>query len=135
MRTPPHPGGTAGTGPPPLSPHPLAEWISIDKDETAAGKGKVPLGARANQDYAKYGGLGLVGRGRTSGPWLGVLGAPGGLNHAPVLQEHRHLSEHPSGMAYVTWLGTVPVLALMPRGLGMRGLSASESGAGPILGV
>ncbi|XP_069664814.1 phosphatidylinositol 3,4,5-trisphosphate 5-phosphatase 2 [Haliaeetus albicilla] len=31
----------------------LYEWISIDKDETAAGKGKVPLGARANQDYAK----------------------------------------------------------------------------------
>ncbi|XP_052668668.1 LOW QUALITY PROTEIN: phosphatidylinositol 3,4,5-trisphosphate 5-phosphatase 2 [Harpia harpyja] len=31
----------------------LYEWISIDKDETAAGKGKVLLGARANQDYAK----------------------------------------------------------------------------------
>ncbi|KAF1560476.1 Phosphatidylinositol 3,4,5-trisphosphate 5-phosphatase 2, partial [Eudyptes schlegeli] len=34
----------------------LYEWISIDKDETAAGKGKVPLGARANQDYAKSAG-------------------------------------------------------------------------------
>ncbi|XP_074775556.1 phosphatidylinositol 3,4,5-trisphosphate 5-phosphatase 2 isoform X1 [Athene noctua] len=31
----------------------LYEWISVDKDETAAGKGKVLLGARANQDYAK----------------------------------------------------------------------------------
>ncbi|XP_074006451.1 LOW QUALITY PROTEIN: phosphatidylinositol 3,4,5-trisphosphate 5-phosphatase 2 [Numenius arquata] len=31
----------------------LYEWISVDKDETAAGKGKVPLGARANPDYAK----------------------------------------------------------------------------------
>ncbi|NXL54558.1 SHIP2 phosphatase, partial [Podilymbus podiceps] len=34
----------------------LYEWISIDKDEMAAGKGKVPLGARANQDYAKSAG-------------------------------------------------------------------------------
>ncbi|NXA13141.1 SHIP2 phosphatase, partial [Sapayoa aenigma] len=34
----------------------LYEWISIDKDETTAGKGKVPLGARANQDYAKSAG-------------------------------------------------------------------------------
>ncbi|CAM9603541.1 unnamed protein product, partial [Bubo scandiacus] len=34
----------------------LYEWISVDKDETAAGKGKVPLGARANQDYAKSAG-------------------------------------------------------------------------------
>ncbi|KAK2524700.1 Inppl1 [Columba livia] len=31
----------------------LYEWISVDKDEAAAGKGKVPLGARANQDSAK----------------------------------------------------------------------------------
>ncbi|XP_040440081.1 LOW QUALITY PROTEIN: phosphatidylinositol 3,4,5-trisphosphate 5-phosphatase 2 [Falco naumanni] len=34
----------------------LYEWISIDKDETTAGKGRVPLGARANQDYAKSAG-------------------------------------------------------------------------------
>ncbi|KAM6342064.1 LOW QUALITY PROTEIN: phosphatidylinositol 3,4,5-trisphosphate 5-phosphatase 2 [Podargus strigoides] len=39
----------------------LYEWISIDKDETAAGKGKVALAARANQDYAKS-----VGRKPTS---------------------------------------------------------------------
>lgn len=62
MRTPPplykH---TPGMGPPPADPmcvsppHPPrgAEWISIDKDETAGGKGKMPPGARANQDYAK----------------------------------------------------------------------------------
>ncbi|XP_062491039.1 phosphatidylinositol 3,4,5-trisphosphate 5-phosphatase 2-like [Pezoporus occidentalis] len=31
----------------------LYEWISIDKDEAAASKGKVPLGARATQDCAR----------------------------------------------------------------------------------
>ncbi|NXN81532.1 SHIP2 phosphatase, partial [Bombycilla garrulus] len=31
----------------------LYEWISVDKDETTASKGKVPLGARATQDNAK----------------------------------------------------------------------------------
>ncbi|KAF1527399.1 Phosphatidylinositol 3,4,5-trisphosphate 5-phosphatase 2, partial [Eudyptes sclateri] len=56
----------------------LYEWISIDKDETAAGKGKVPLGARANQDYAKYGGQGLAGRGSTGGSQLGVPGGAWG---------------------------------------------------------
>ncbi|XP_066065102.1 phosphatidylinositol 3,4,5-trisphosphate 5-phosphatase 2 isoform X2 [Chamaea fasciata] len=39
----------------------LYEWISIDKDETTASKGKVPLGARATQDNAKS-----VGRKPTS---------------------------------------------------------------------
>ncbi|NXX30161.1 SHIP2 phosphatase, partial [Nicator chloris] len=34
----------------------LYEWISVDKDETTAGKGKVPLGARATQDNAKSAG-------------------------------------------------------------------------------
>lgn len=34
----------------------LYEWISVDKDEAAAGKGKAPLGARATQDYAKSAG-------------------------------------------------------------------------------
>lgn len=54
------PRGAGGDAPPPLLiPHPLAEWISIDKDETAAGKGKVPLGARATADHAKYAGTGL----------------------------------------------------------------------------
>ena len=52
-----------GMGDPLLSLGPLAEWISIDKDETTAGKGRVPLGARANQDYAKYGGQGSAGWG------------------------------------------------------------------------
>ncbi|NXP17086.1 SHP2A phosphatase, partial [Scytalopus superciliaris] len=31
----------------------LYEWISIDKDETTASKGKVPMSTRATQDYAK----------------------------------------------------------------------------------
>lgn len=48
---------------PPLSPCSLAEWISIDKDETTASKGKVLLGARATQDNAKYEGQGLTGWG------------------------------------------------------------------------
>ncbi|NWZ71038.1 SHIP2 phosphatase, partial [Acrocephalus arundinaceus] len=39
----------------------LYEWISVDKDETTASKGKVPLGARATQDNAKS-----VGRKLTS---------------------------------------------------------------------
>ncbi|NWT57709.1 SHIP2 phosphatase, partial [Erythrocercus mccallii] len=39
----------------------LYEWISVDKDETTASKGKVPLGARATQDNAKS-----VGRKPTS---------------------------------------------------------------------
>ncbi|XP_068879675.1 phosphatidylinositol 3,4,5-trisphosphate 5-phosphatase 2 isoform X2 [Aphelocoma coerulescens] len=34
----------------------LYEWISVDKDETTASKGKVPPGARATQDYAKSAG-------------------------------------------------------------------------------
>ncbi|NXH53937.1 SHIP2 phosphatase, partial [Rhabdornis inornatus] len=34
----------------------LYEWISIDKDETTASKGKVPLGARGTQDNAKAAG-------------------------------------------------------------------------------
>ncbi|XP_064266864.1 phosphatidylinositol 3,4,5-trisphosphate 5-phosphatase 2 isoform X2 [Passer domesticus] len=34
----------------------LYEWISIDKDETTASKGKVLLGARATQDNAKSAG-------------------------------------------------------------------------------
>ncbi|NWI89039.1 SHIP2 phosphatase, partial [Pitta sordida] len=46
-------GGRRGEGTPPLSPCPPAEWISVDKDETTTGKGKLPLGARATQDYAK----------------------------------------------------------------------------------
>uniref|UniRef100_A0A8C3R500 phosphatidylinositol-3,4,5-trisphosphate 5-phosphatase n=1 Tax=Cyanoderma ruficeps TaxID=181631 RepID=A0A8C3R500_9PASS len=41
----------------------LYEWISVDKDETTASKGKVPLGARATQDNAKYGGQGSAGWG------------------------------------------------------------------------
>ncbi|XP_067145630.1 phosphatidylinositol 3,4,5-trisphosphate 5-phosphatase 2 [Apteryx mantelli] len=31
----------------------LYEWISVDKDETGAGKGKLPPGSRANPDYVK----------------------------------------------------------------------------------
>ncbi|NXO01680.1 SHIP2 phosphatase, partial [Rhinopomastus cyanomelas] len=31
----------------------LYEWISVDKDEAASGKGKVPLGTRVNQDYVR----------------------------------------------------------------------------------
>lgn len=47
-------GGVWGSAlSPPIFPCPLAEWISVDKDEAAAGKGKAPLGARATQDYAK----------------------------------------------------------------------------------
>ncbi|XP_062442918.1 phosphatidylinositol 3,4,5-trisphosphate 5-phosphatase 2, partial [Rhea pennata] len=34
----------------------LYEWISVDKDEAGAGKGKVPLGSRANQDCARAAG-------------------------------------------------------------------------------
>ncbi|NXR58258.1 SHIP2 phosphatase, partial [Rhadina sibilatrix] len=34
----------------------LYEWISVDKDETTASKGKVPLGARATQDNTKSAG-------------------------------------------------------------------------------
>lgn len=82
---PPTPGGHGGVGTPPAAdpPAPLAEWISVDKDETAASKGKVPLGARANQDYAKYGGQGSAGRGSTGGPpgwgsWVGGWGFWGG---------------------------------------------------------
>lgn len=59
----PHPRGDGGDRTPPLSPCSLAEWISVDKDETTAGKGKVPLGARATQDSAKYEGQGLAGWG------------------------------------------------------------------------
>ncbi|NWW74464.1 SHIP2 phosphatase, partial [Climacteris rufus] len=53
---PPPLGGDGGDRTPPLSPCLPAEWISIDKDEMTAGKGKVPLGARATQDYAKSAG-------------------------------------------------------------------------------
>ncbi|KAH1187835.1 phosphatidylinositol 3,4,5-trisphosphate 5-phosphatase 2 [Mauremys mutica] len=34
----------------------LYEWISIDKDETGAAKGKLPLGSRASQEQAKSAG-------------------------------------------------------------------------------
>ncbi|NXU07132.1 SHIP2 phosphatase, partial [Buphagus erythrorhynchus] len=34
----------------------LYEWISVDKDETTASKGKVPLSARSTQDNAKSAG-------------------------------------------------------------------------------
>lgn len=62
----PHPRGDGGDRTPPLSPCSPAEWISVDKDETTASKGKVPLGARATQDNAKYGGQGSAGW----GAWL-----------------------------------------------------------------
>lgn len=57
VRAPP-PGGDGGDRTPLLSPCSLAEWISVDKDETTASKGKAPLSARATQDNAKYGGQG-----------------------------------------------------------------------------
>lgn len=60
----PHPGGgDGGDRTPLLSPCSPAEWISVDKDETTASKGKAPPGARATQDYAKYGGQGSAGWG------------------------------------------------------------------------
>uniref|UniRef100_A0A8D0GPB1 phosphatidylinositol-3,4,5-trisphosphate 5-phosphatase n=1 Tax=Sphenodon punctatus TaxID=8508 RepID=A0A8D0GPB1_SPHPU len=54
----------------------LYEWISIDKDETGAAKGKLPLGSRANQELAKS-----VGRKHLPGEMAtGVACPPGKLS-------------------------------------------------------
>ncbi|CAM2095524.1 phosphatidylinositol 3,4,5-trisphosphate 5-phosphatase 2 [Caretta caretta] len=50
----------------------LYEWISIDKDETGAAKGKLPLVSRASQEHAKSAGRKLL-PGETAACPLGKL--------------------------------------------------------------
>ncbi|XP_064361342.1 phosphatidylinositol 3,4,5-trisphosphate 5-phosphatase 2 isoform X2 [Dromaius novaehollandiae] len=51
----------------------LYEWISVDKDETGAGKGKLPLGSRASPDYVKPAGRKHAAGGEPAACPLGKL--------------------------------------------------------------
>ncbi|XP_068786963.1 phosphatidylinositol 3,4,5-trisphosphate 5-phosphatase 2 isoform X2 [Struthio camelus] len=72
----------------------LYEWISIDKDETGASKGKLPLSSRANLDYAKSAGR------------KHVAGEPAACPLGKLFDEPEKGSASPAGRPAVLHRGT-----------------------------